>query len=55
MTTPILRDVGWPWTQDKMMVSCVRCGLGMFVFINDAVEKRSEYFHSHCVKDQEES
>ena len=43
-------DVGWPWTSDKMMCTCVVCNLGVFKLIT---EERIPV-HRHCMKEVED-
>lgn len=50
----VLLDVGWPWTSDKAMVSCARCGGGMFISLKYPLElydpeDPSIPLHSYCM------
>lgn len=43
-------DVGWPWTSDKMYMTCMWCNLGVF----KSIEEKRIPVHDYCMKEMRE-
>ena len=50
----VVKDVGYPWTSDKMMVSCDVCGIGMLCYIDVLfINMKKAFVHSQCIQSKE--